>query len=787
MAGKVRAAFLELSPKQDGLVLWSRLEEFFQKLEVEPKAIKVCKFLVDEQGIINTKQLFEWLYDGMVSGVDYEEGLRLHYEVPASRWCITRDDFARFLEEVLAKHHAGRIQNRPRPQTEELNPFHDDMEIGPNMHCVNLDVIRPRTAMAGGMSWALMLNPSGLESDFFFVTHSWQEGVYEFCRKVLNHWQDEALSMWCCFLANPQTWHRQDLNQLLGNRFDLTDSPFMQALADVRLHSFVVVPNVTESLYCRLWCVAELWKAMEVQKLRGQSMIHVAKDSVKPAHKARPVETISAMIHGASCSDENDEQRIRAYIAGNELHIEDMIKDLATKTSKVSKMSKKCEKKVKRGQSGQSLKDRFGASRSRSQVQVPIQGGGAAEGAPMRHVQDVEPIEHGGLVLAEATQQTLSRYICEEDLREEVQTQEAGWCDDSETIHEDVRRVFDVTRERDEDEARRLGARHSEGRRAEELRHIALEERIKEIREKVEQQRQQESNEEKLLMLKVENLEEALEIRRRSIVERTSRERDREEALSRYLRLLEEADITDLKQEIGARRHSAMLKEEKLQQQLAGLAAEPLNEAVELEAERDQIEERLQKQITLRRQLESLEKSDGTSSVRRHLVALKQAEMAELQKEVERHRLEDEAKEKPMRHELQQLHEDWQRFRAESESRRHAFEEHEEQILSEIAMLREEAKAGKEKEEREALTPLTPLSPLSPTIFSISAAESHSSREEVHSVELDRWAPVARLRSEDRPSSPRSSSSIGSQEIERPGFASHEDSDDEEADDLLFI
>eukprot|EP00434_Breviolum_minutum_P045069 symbB.v1.2.040332.t1/scaffold7151.1/size13008/1 len=92
-----------------------------------------------------------------------------------------------------------------------------------------------------------------------------------------------------------------------------------------------------------------------------------------------------------------------------------MIKDLATKTSKVSKMSKKCEKKVKRGQSGQSLKDRFGASRSRSQVQVPIQGGGAAEGAAMRHVQStVEPIEPGGLVLLEATQQTLSRYICEE-------------------------------------------------------------------------------------------------------------------------------------------------------------------------------------------------------------------------------------------------------------------------------------------------------------------------------------------------------------------------------------
>ena len=51
----------------------------------------------------------------------------------------------------------------------EPNPFHDDLEIGPNMHAVNLDVIKPRTALAGGMSWALMLNQKGLEGDFFFA------------------------------------------------------------------------------------------------------------------------------------------------------------------------------------------------------------------------------------------------------------------------------------------------------------------------------------------------------------------------------------------------------------------------------------------------------------------------------------------------------------------------------------------------------------------------------------------------------------------------------------------
>ena len=28
--------------------------------------------------------------------------------------------------------------------------------------------------------------------------------------QVVHHWQDADLSMWCCFLANPQTWDRED-------------------------------------------------------------------------------------------------------------------------------------------------------------------------------------------------------------------------------------------------------------------------------------------------------------------------------------------------------------------------------------------------------------------------------------------------------------------------------------------------------------------------------------------------------------------------------------------------
>lgn len=657
----MRAAFQELSPKRDGLVPWSRLEDFFHKLEVEPKAIKVCEFLVDDYGIIDTSKLFAWLYDGMA--VDYEEGLRLHYGVPASRWCVTRDDFGQFLEEVMRRHEDGRIQNRPDPRTEEPNPFHDDMDIGPNMHAVNLDVIKPRTALAGGMSWALMLNPSGLHSDFFFVTHSWKEGVYEFSHKVLNHWQNEALSMWCCFLANPQTWQRQDLNQLLGERFDLMDSPFMQALADERLHSFVVVPNVTESLYCRLWCVAELWKAMEVQKMRGQQMIHVAKDAVKHTHKARPSETIAAMIHGASCSDENDEKRIRAYISGNEIHIQDMIKSLASK---------------KKGH-------RWTADAPPPVPIVPV-ARGDWHAATVSSFTPTEPVT---LVATRVEEPMVRAHEVDDRKRHESAMR-------SSLEKEECRFVAEISHS--EEEERREAVEIDQCR--EEVRH-ALENRIREIRKEVELRRLEESEVEKMLMLKVERLELSLEDRRRSILERTSREHEREEALSKYLRLLEDAEVKDLEHEIRQRRHSAVLKEEKLQQQLAGLAAEPLDEAVELEAERDKIEERLQQQTILRRQLESLEKTEGKDSVRRHLVAMKQAEMVELHKEIELHRREDEEKEQPMRQRLKELHEDWEHFRAESESKRQAFEDQEEQILCEIETLQSQEAEREEREERE--------------------------------------------------------------------------------------
>ena len=61
----------------------------------------------------------------------------------------------------------------------------------------------PVTAQAGKMSWALMRHPKGLDCDLF-ISHAWQEGVFEFLSKVLHSWPAGARHVWCCMLANPQ-------------------------------------------------------------------------------------------------------------------------------------------------------------------------------------------------------------------------------------------------------------------------------------------------------------------------------------------------------------------------------------------------------------------------------------------------------------------------------------------------------------------------------------------------------------------------------------------------------
>ena len=130
----------------------------------------------------------------------------LHRRVKPEFWCITREDLVVFERDVRAAWRDGKIPDNP----EKPNRYHNDPKIGPTIYAVNEHWLKPKTAEAGGMSYALMLHPQvsarvsvhalvrnvhvhvcthfqGLKCDVF-VTHAWSEGVFEFLGKVLRTW-----------------------------------------------------------------------------------------------------------------------------------------------------------------------------------------------------------------------------------------------------------------------------------------------------------------------------------------------------------------------------------------------------------------------------------------------------------------------------------------------------------------------------------------------------------------------------------------------------------------------
>merc|ERR1719210_2873168 len=161
--------------------------------------------------------------------LEVRDGALLHRQVPPQLWCVTRKDLRQFRILVQKSVAEGRIV----PTALDSFDASDDT-IGPCIHTVTEQLIKPITAAAGGMSWALMLHPGGLECDLF-VTHCWQEGVYEFIDKVLHSWPRRARHAYCCMLSNPQNL---DIAGLISTP---ESSPFAKALGSARY--MLVVPN----------------------------------------------------------------------------------------------------------------------------------------------------------------------------------------------------------------------------------------------------------------------------------------------------------------------------------------------------------------------------------------------------------------------------------------------------------------------------------------------------------------------------------------------------------------
>ncbi|CAK9032042.1 unnamed protein product [Durusdinium trenchii] len=175
------------------------------------------------------------------------DGAKLHAEVPMERWCISLEDLKQFKRLVSQAVSDGRISPT------EMNPFDPtDYSIGPSMYTVTEQYIKPVTAAAGNVSWALMKHPSGLPCDVF-ITHAWAEGVFEFIDKVFSSWPQGGRAAYVCFLSNPQNL---DIADLISTP---EQSPFAKALDSCR--HVIAVPNRVCSIYSRLWCVYEAFLA----------------------------------------------------------------------------------------------------------------------------------------------------------------------------------------------------------------------------------------------------------------------------------------------------------------------------------------------------------------------------------------------------------------------------------------------------------------------------------------------------------------------------------------------
>eukprot|EP00401_Gymnodinium_catenatum_P013956 CAMPEP_0117481090 /NCGR_PEP_ID=MMETSP0784-20121206/12724_1 /TAXON_ID=39447 /ORGANISM="" /LENGTH=498 /DNA_ID=CAMNT_0005275543 /DNA_START=40 /DNA_END=1535 /DNA_ORIENTATION=- len=181
-----------------------------------------------------------------------KDGAELHRTVPPEKWCVTKSDLRRFLDQVADAVRDGSI----RPTM--FDPFDPTDHIhGPNIHTVVKQLVRPVTHMAGDMSWALMLHEEGLQCDLF-VTHCWKEGIYEFVGKVLGAWPFCARGAYCCMLSNPQNL---DISAMVSNP---RESPFAYSLAAAKY--MLVVSNRRCSIYSRVWCVYEAYLAVQWDK-----------------------------------------------------------------------------------------------------------------------------------------------------------------------------------------------------------------------------------------------------------------------------------------------------------------------------------------------------------------------------------------------------------------------------------------------------------------------------------------------------------------------------------------
>jgi len=188
------------------------------------------------------------------------DGKILHDTVPPEKWCITKKDLHFVRQEIWSA--VKRMKLKPileDTEDEKVDLFDpEDDTIGPNMYNTVRNYIKPLTEEAGSMSWALLRHKDGLKCDLF-ITHCWAEGAFEFIDKVLTSWPWRARTAWCCIFANPQNLNIRHMLKTPST------SPFAKALSDAS--HVMAVPTTKVSIYTRVWCAYEAYRAYKEDKI----------------------------------------------------------------------------------------------------------------------------------------------------------------------------------------------------------------------------------------------------------------------------------------------------------------------------------------------------------------------------------------------------------------------------------------------------------------------------------------------------------------------------------------
>lgn len=136
-----------------------------------------------------------------------------------------------------------------------------------NLYAVTELIIIPKTK-AKGVSYSELVNPGGLQVDYF-ISHHWAEDFGEFVQSVLRHaiiaavelgqnvkWKDVVY--WCCAFANNQ--HQIELGETLQK------SPFYLALNSPNCKGTVMNLNQAATALDRIWCIYEVYLTHSLEK-----------------------------------------------------------------------------------------------------------------------------------------------------------------------------------------------------------------------------------------------------------------------------------------------------------------------------------------------------------------------------------------------------------------------------------------------------------------------------------------------------------------------------------------